>query len=188
VPLLSSSQHPHRTLSQIFSWSFGDGACYFALLMMHASARGITLSRYNLNFYGKILRQSTAEIIHKWKDEPHAHFEASSNRPTRFNFNCSSGIFKRTNADIQRRKLCSTTGLPEHTGSSILPKKKVILSDTFQQDNNDTKDEVTISIDVKTLFDPKIHLSDKPDFNDPSLGYEVSTPLSDELIKLIALA
>ena len=69
-----------------------------------------------------------------------------------------------------------------------MPKKKVILSDTLQQDKNDTKDEVTISIDVKTLFDPKIHLSDKPDFNDPSLGYEVSTPLSDELIKLIALA
>jgi hypothetical protein len=159
-----------------------------ALLTMNASARGITLSRYNLNLYGKILRQSTAEIINKRKYEPHAHFEAMNTRPTGFNFNCSSGIFKSTNADIQIRTFCSTTGLPEHTGSSISPKTKIILNDTFQQDRNDAKDEVTISIDVKTLFDPKIHLSDKPDFNDPSLGYEVSTPLSDELIKLIALA
>mmetsp|Transcript_5098 Transcript_5098/g.7300 ORF Transcript_5098/g.7300 Transcript_5098/m.7300 type:complete len:615 (+) Transcript_5098:161-2005(+) len=45
----------------------------------------------------------------------------------------------------------------------------------------------TVAIDVKTLYEPNMHLPDKPDFNDPSLGYEVATPLSEELIRIIAL-
>jgi len=64
---------------------------------------------------------------------------------------------------------------------------------TKRQQHEQTKSGIipqqnAVRVDVKTLYDPRIHLPDKPDFNDPSLGYEVSTPLSDELIKLIALA
>lgn len=42
-------------------------------------------------------------------------------------------------------------------------------------------------IDFASMYDPSVHLPDKPDFADPSLNYEPSTPLSDELIKLIGV-
>lgn len=153
------------------------------LLTMNASSRGITSSRYHWSSFYKISSQSTAKVILKRHYDPHAHLVVMNTRPT--GFLNSSSVFKASNAGSQRRMFCSS---PEHTGSSILLKKKIIVNDTLQHDSNDAKDEVIIPIDVKTLYDPKIHLSDKPDFNDPSLGYEVSTPLSDELIKLIALA
>jgi hypothetical protein len=104
-----------------------------------------------------------------------------------------SYILGASKVELQRRTLGSTTGKQEHTGLSILSNQEIISDDSFQLDNNNpsfpgAEKEVIIPIDVKTLYDPKIHLSDKPDFNDPSLGYEVSTPLSEELIKVIALA
>ena len=45
----------------------------------------------------------------------------------------------------------------------------------------------SISVNNEDLYDPDIHLPDKPDFMDRSLNYEESTPLSDQLIKLIGL-
>ena len=45
----------------------------------------------------------------------------------------------------------------------------------------------SISVNNEDLFDEKVHLQDKPNFNDQSLNYEQSTPLSNQLIKLIGL-
>jgi len=59
---------------------------------------------------------------------------------------------------------------------------------TSQEQQQQQQQEISIPIDVKTLYEPSIHLPDKPDFNDPSLCYEAATPLSEELIKLMALS
>ena len=44
-----------------------------------------------------------------------------------------------------------------------------------------------LSVNNEDLYDEEIHLPDKPDFTDKSLNYEESTPLSDQMIKLIGL-
>jgi len=35
------------------------------------------------------------------------------------------------------------------------------------------------------MYDPQIHLPNKPDFNDPNLRYEAGTPLGDELMRYV---
>jgi len=42
-------------------------------------------------------------------------------------------------------------------------------------------------IDLSSMFDPNIHLPDVPNFNDPNEGFEVSTPLGNDLMKYIAV-
>ena len=42
-------------------------------------------------------------------------------------------------------------------------------------------------IDLSSMYDPAIHLPDVPDFNDPKKGFEVATPLGNELMKYIAV-
>eukprot|EP00978_Attheya_sp_CCMP212_P049700 scaffold698377_cov67-Attheya_sp.AAC.1 len=42
-------------------------------------------------------------------------------------------------------------------------------------------------IDFHTLYDPQVHLPDKPHFGNPALRYEPATPLGDELLQWIGV-
>jgi hypothetical protein len=99
---------------------------------------------------------------------------------------------KQTAADFTKLSLSNKNGGDENrnNGSSglIMPDGSDVLRSSPQAPAQAQDDhELTVPIDTKTLYDPNFHLPDKPDFNDPTLGYEAATPLSDELIQLIAL-
>jgi len=60
----------------------------------------------------------------------------------------------------------------------------------FELKDNDSKKYMPTTstvIDKSTLFDPKFHLQDKPNFSDKTLGYEAQTPLCDEFIRSIGV-
>jgi len=110
----------------------------------------------------------------------------------------------RTRAPTRRRLFVPSrqkrNGFPESfkrtTSTAELPKTKADFSKLSSNNRNngllaleqtDKPDDQTISMDIKSLYNPEIHLTDKPDFNDPALDYEPGTPLSEELIQVIGL-
>jgi len=56
---------------------------------------------------------------------------------------------------------------------------------SFPLEGSDANDEA--SFDIASMYDPRIHLPHKPDFNNPSNGYEAGTELGDELMKTIGV-
>ena len=55
------------------------------------------------------------------------------------------------------------------------------------QNSSKGLDSNEIMIDPSSMYNPTIHLPNKPNFNDPKLNYEPSTKLGEEIMKYIAV-
>jgi len=100
--------------------------------------------------------------------------------------------FSTDNKENDNNKLTDNSTKEETENPSTANGKKNIRTFEISLDTNNDKTSNTaynneFSIDRSSMFEPDIHLPDKPNFNDKKLNYEESTPLSNELISWIGI-
>jgi len=83
----------------------------------------------------------------------------------------------------------TATLLPTTNDNLILPNPSGnTVTDPFSDGTNINDTNSDVALDIASMYDPQIHLPHKPDFNDPNAGYEVGTPLGDELMRYVGVS